>query len=299
MTTQQERPTPTDAVPTMEELAQAVDTASAAVADLPPEHRATAEQLRDALDALNKAALTTIVRELRDDDRGRELLFDMVDDPVVRLAMMVHGIIRPDPLTAARQAAATVAPLIDSHGGRIEVVRVDERVAYVRLSGACDGCSMSAQTLHDTVTEAIVAAVPAIDAVELVPDEPTTTQTFIPLGDITIRGADTGWVDAAATDEIPDGTLIARTLSDSAGVSEDIIVVNVAGRYTSYLNMCAHEGLPLDDALIDATEGTLTCPWHALCYDATDGNCMSLPGAALEPRPLRVDGNRIWVRLQG
>ncbi|GAB91526.1 NifU family protein [Gordonia rhizosphera] len=303
MTTQQERPTTPAAhdkqAPGMEDLARAVDDAAAKVADLPPEHRDVAEQLRGALDNLNKAALTTIVRALRDDDRGRELLFDIVDDPVVRLALMVHGIIRPDPLTAARQAVVAVEPMIGAHGGGVEVVRVDERVAYVRLSGACDGCSMSEQTLRDTVTEAIVSAVPAIDAVELVEPEPQTPAAFIPLGDITVRASDTGWIDAAAVGEIPRGELVARTLTDPYGASEDIIVVNLEGTLTAFLNVCAHQGLPLDDALIDEREGTLTCPWHALCYDATDGECMSLPGAALEQRPVRVDGDRVWVRLHG
>lgn len=237
MTAQQERPAGSAADappgPTMEDLAQAVDTAVAAVAELPAEHRATAEALREALDNLNKAALTTMVRGLRDDARGRELLFELVDDPVVRLAMLVHGIIRaPEPEP------------------------------------------------------------------EPEPAPPPTSQAFIPLGDITVRGADSGWVDAAAVDEIPPGELLARTLTDH-GISEDVIIVNLGGRFTSYLNVCAHEGLPLDEALIDATEGTLTCPWHALCYDATDGNCMSLPGAALESRQLRLEGNRIWVRLPG
>ncbi len=301
MTTQQERPTTPAATgkqaPAMEDLAQAVDDAAAKVADLPPEYRETADGLRNALDNLNRTALTTIVRALRDDDRGRELLFDLVDDPVVRLAMMVHGIIRPDPLTAARQAVVAVEPMIGAHGGRVEVVRVDERVAYVRLSGACDGCSTSEQTLRDTVTEAIVSSVPAIDAVELV--EPETAQAFIPLGDITVRASDSGWIDAAAVGEIPRGELVARTLTDTYGASEDIIVVNLQDTLTAFLNVCPHQGLPLDDALIDEREGTLTCPWHALCYDATDGECMSLPGAALEQRPVRVDGDRIWVRLHG
>lgn len=301
MTTQQDRPTQAPAAsPTMEELAKAVDDAATAVAALPAESRTVAEGLREALDALNKAALTAIVRRLRDDDATREALFELVDDPVVHLAMMVHGLLRPDPLTAARHALTAVEPMIAAHGGSAEVVRVDDRIAYIRLGGSCNGCSMTDQTLRTTVSEAIVSAVPAIDAVELdTTPAPASAAAFIPLGEISVRTAESGWVDAGAVAEIPRGELVVRSLTDEHGESAEVIIVNIGGTLHSYLNVCAHQGLPLDEALIDETEGTLTCPWHALCYDATDGECMSLPGAALEQRPLRQDGNRVWVRPRG
>ena len=76
----------------------------------------------------------------------------------------------------------------------------------------------------------------------------------------------------------------------------DVVVVNAAGQLAAYVNECAHQGLPLDNALIDAKEGTLTCPWHGFCYDSATGECMSMPGAQLQQLPLRIEDGRVWVR---
>ena len=51
------------------------------------------------------------------------------------------------------------------------------------------------------------------------------------------------------------------------------------------------------DTVLDVSNGTLTCPWHGFCYDATSGECLSAPGAQLEQLPLRVDDGDVWVRV--
>lgn len=97
-----------------------LDQAVAAIHELPGESRAAAEAFALALDSLSRTALTEIVRRLRADPRGKELLFELVDDPAVRMLLGMHGIIRlPDPEQAERvrlglgadgEAANTPAP---------------------------------------------------------------------------------------------------------------------------------------------------------------------------------------------
>src|SRR5947208_10680635 len=126
--------TPSDIEPTFEQLAQAVDDAATAVAQLTGAPRAAADAVREAIEAAHKAALVTIVRRLRDSEAGRTILFELVDDPMIHMLFSLHGIIRPDPLTAARAALDTVRPGLQSHGGDVELLRVEDGVAYVQLS---------------------------------------------------------------------------------------------------------------------------------------------------------------------
>lgn len=84
------------AEPSFEHLARAVDDAAAAVALLGGEPRHAAEELRAAIEAAHKAALVTIVGRLRADDAGRALLYELLDDPLIRLIFSLHGIIRLD-----------------------------------------------------------------------------------------------------------------------------------------------------------------------------------------------------------
>ena len=282
--------------PTIEDLAKRVDDAVAALDDLDPAARAAAEELQGAIEAVHRAGLVTIVRRLREDESTRPALFELVDDPVVHLLLSLHGIVRPDPVTHANQVLETVRPQLHSHGGDVSLVRIEDGTAFVRLEGACNGCSMSSVTLRNLVEEALVEGVPAVSAVEVVANEPTPT--LIPVESLRI-GRDPsaeGWARLGPAAEVPVDEISVATLTNS-GRSVEIIVVNIGQRLAAYRNECAHEALPLNEAVLDLSNGTLTCPWHGFCFDASSGECLSAPGAQLEQLPLRVDEGDVWVRL--
>ena len=265
----------------VEDLARALDEASAAVAELEPVAARVAEELRRALEDTHRAALVTVVRRLREDPRGKELLFELVDEPALRLVLLMHGIIRPDPTTLAARALEQVRPQLQSHGGDVELVRIEDGTAYVRLSGACNGCSMSAVTMRNGVEEALKAEVPGINGVEVLPNEPGPT--LIPLDEIGLRSAalDKGWVRSRPIGEF----------------ALDEITALELGQLSAYVNACAHLAMPLDDAELDPSDGSLTCQWHGYCFDALSGECRTLPGAQLEQLPLRVEDGDVFIRV--
>ena len=288
----------------LEEVAGAVDAALERARTLDAHGQDVLADVRTSLDELHRRALVTVVRRLRDDPRGKELLFELVDDPLVHMVLSLHGIVRPDPAVTARRVLDTVRPGLQSHGGDVEFDHIADGVAFVRLQGACNGCSMAAVTMRNGVEAALVEGVPGIRAVEVLPNDPSPT--LIPLSSLTRRPADredrsaellaTGWCRADGARDLAVGELRAVTLT-GAGAPVEAIVVNAAGSLAAYVNECAHQGLPLDDALVDADEGTITCPWHGFCYDATNGECMSMPGAQLEQLPLRIEDGAVWIRL--
>jgi Fe/S biogenesis protein NfuA len=55
-----------------------------------------------------------------------------------------------------------INPAIASHGGRAELVAVDDDTAYLRLSGGCQGCGMAGVTLSQGIEVAIKDTVPEI-----------------------------------------------------------------------------------------------------------------------------------------
>lgn len=294
----------------LEDLAGALDAATARIAGLDPTVRALVTEAVDALNALHKAGLTTVVRHLKNDPRGKELLFELVDDPGVRMLLAMHAIIKPDPETLARQVLDGLRGGLQSHGGDVELDAIRGGVAYVRLQGACNGCSMAAVTMRDGVEVALVAGVPGVTAVEVLPQDPTPT--LIPLSSIgigappdAVTGTDereltaSGWTPTFDVADLGVGELRSITLRPDGAEPVDSIVVNAAGQVAAYVNACAHQGLPLDDAEVDGTTGTITCPWHGFCYDAATGECTSMPGAQLQQLPLRVEAGRIWVRAVG
>jgi Fe/S biogenesis protein NfuA len=63
-----------------------------------------------------------------------------------------------------------INPQIASHGGRADLVAVEESIAYLRLSGGCQGCGMASVTLSQGIEVAILDAIPEITEVVDVTD---------------------------------------------------------------------------------------------------------------------------------
>ena len=63
-----------------------------------------------------------------------------------------------------------VNPAIAAHGGFAELVAVEEEVAYLRLSGGCQGCGLAQVTLSQGIAVAIEESVPEITRVVDVTD---------------------------------------------------------------------------------------------------------------------------------
>ena len=71
-----------------------------------------------------------------------------------------------------------INPSIAAHGGRADLVAVDENIAYLRLSGGCQGCGLASVTLSQGIEVAILDAVPEIEKVVDVTDHASGSNPF-------------------------------------------------------------------------------------------------------------------------
>lgn len=77
--------------------------------------------------------------------------------------------VRPtDEILTERVAAVMeeVRPMLQSHGGDCDLIKVEDGVVYVELQGACHGCPMAVQTLKNGIEQQIRMVVPEIIRVE-------------------------------------------------------------------------------------------------------------------------------------
>ena len=298
---------PTLTVDDLAQLAERVDHAVAEAGALEPAVRAKAMALKSAIEEFHKVGLTRIVRRLKEDPRGKELLFELVDDPTVYALFSMHGLVRADLRTRVSRVIEMVRPTLQSHGGDVSLVDVRDNRAFVRLSGNCNGCSMSSVTLRTTVEESLKEHVPEIEGVEVVPTEPegslssdgepvNVLQIQLPVvaagpdgRQRVVQGA--GWVQGPRADDVAADRPLAFE-ADGANV----IVIRSKEGLRAFRNACAHQGLPLERGVCDAESGTITCPWHGFQFDSASGECFSAPQCQLEPFPLRVTDGVVWVR---
>ncbi len=61
--------------------------------------------------------------------------------------------------------AERINPALASHGGFAELVGVEDDKVFVTMGGGCQGCAMSAATLREGITKAILEAIPEITEV--------------------------------------------------------------------------------------------------------------------------------------
>ena len=73
-----------------------------------------------------------------------------------------------------------INPSIASHGGRADLVALDEenKVAYVKMSGGCQGCSMSRLTLSQGIEATLRDEIPALTGVIDVTDHASGVNPF-------------------------------------------------------------------------------------------------------------------------
>jgi Fe-S cluster biogenesis protein NfuA/nitrite reductase/ring-hydroxylating ferredoxin subunit len=251
-----------------------------------PAARRVAEDMIGTMLELYGEGLQRIFSALEDAPVLREAL---AQDGVVASLLLIHGLY-PVPLAErVEQALVSVRPYMESHGGGVELVRLDGNVAHLRLLGGCDGCAASSSTMELAIREALDEAAPDLDGIEvegLV--EPRTMARLLPL----IGSAPTGrttWVDLPVADIGTD------SLSQVVVGSVPLLLANVGGTLLAYRNACARCGAPLQRAQLEG--GLLTCPGCDVQYQLALAGRGVGEDLQLVPVPLLEEDGRVRIAV--
>ena len=91
---------------------------------------------------------------------------ELAGDELVDHLLFLHGL-HPVPVDERVAGALDeMRPYLDSHGGDVRLLGVEDGVVRLQLQGSCSGCPSSAITLRHGIEEAIYAAAPDVDRVE-------------------------------------------------------------------------------------------------------------------------------------
>jgi len=101
-------------------------------------------------------------------------------NPGVPAEILALGIDGPLAVLAADVLETNINPSIASHGGRADLVAMDEdqKIAYVKLSGGCQGCAMSRMTLSQGIETSLREAIPVLEGVVDVTDHASGVNPF-------------------------------------------------------------------------------------------------------------------------
>jgi Fe-S cluster biogenesis protein NfuA/nitrite reductase/ring-hydroxylating ferredoxin subunit len=257
---------------------------------------------------------------------GERLAVAMSEDPVVATLLFIHDL-HPVPLEQRVQDALdTVRPYMESHGGNVELLGVEDGVARIHLRGSCSDCSASSVTLELAVKRALEEAAPDLAGLEVEGMAPQMSGLGLPMAEVSAgielpmvmsgpdggsRGPDGGSPGPDGGSRGPDGgspgppawievdSVAGLDTGTIAGVrvgSGDLVVANVEGTLLAYHDRCAGCGSPLRDGSLSG--GALACPsCQRTFFLPRAGRSLDDEQLQLEPVPLLLEQGHVKVAL--
>jgi Fe-S cluster biogenesis protein NfuA/nitrite reductase/ring-hydroxylating ferredoxin subunit len=262
-----------------------------------PGARETATEAVAAVVDLYGEGLARVVAAIAERDDGA-LAGEFGEDELVSHLLLLHGL-HPVPVEArVRGALDEVRPYLESHGGDVELLGVEDGVVRLGLQGSCNGCPSSTATLKLAIEEAILKAAPDVASIEAdgaaAPPPPAPLLQIgmadglpmaappAPLQPAANR-AGAAWTDAGPKPELGGG---GPRLAQVGG--EELLFVEAGGSLYAYRPPCpaCHDGL--GEASLDGN--ALACPGCGNRYAVRRaGRGVDDPDVQLEPVPLLVD----------
>ena len=270
--------------------------------------REVADQLVSAVVQMYGAGLERIVELLAGaGEAGREIASSLSDDELVATLLLIHDL-HPVPLEdRVRVALDSVRPYMESHGGNVELLSVQDGVATIHLRGSCSDCAASAVTLELAIKQALEEAAPDLEGLEVLgvaaqttggPGLPMVTGNMPPAVTgmelpvvMTGPAPQPSWVEVQSVAGLADGALTAVSVAGS-----DLVVANVDGTLLAYRDRCANCGAALHAGALSA--GALACPeCDRSFFLPRAGRSLDDDNMQLEPVPLLRDEGRVKVAL--
>jgi Fe-S cluster biogenesis protein NfuA/nitrite reductase/ring-hydroxylating ferredoxin subunit len=245
---------------------------------------------RLAIEELNGEALRRLIRALKTDPAALAAMKNALADEVVYAVLRRHEIVKASLNERVEAALDGVRPMLASHGGDVELVKVRPPLVEVRFIGACDGCPASALTFHAGVKKALQDACPEITDIVQVKGLAGSEESGVRFVSPFALGDKGNWISAGLFSEIPEGAVRSITIG-----GEKVLLSRNGSAVTCFQNACAHLGFPIHDGEIDS--GIITCPHHGFQYDLSSGECLTAPEVQLQSHAVRVIGPRVEVRI--
>ena len=130
--------------------------------------RALVQECLETMLSFQGRGLAQILEVVQDTGpEGEKVLERLLGNDAVRALLLIHGLHPVALPTRLQQALDQVRPYMESHGGNVELLSLQNDFARLRLHGACKSCPSSAVTMELAVRKAIEEFCPDLAGFEV------------------------------------------------------------------------------------------------------------------------------------
>jgi Fe-S cluster biogenesis protein NfuA/nitrite reductase/ring-hydroxylating ferredoxin subunit len=243
---------------------------------------------------------------------GLQRIFDLIDqtegsaedarknllaDDFIKGLLVMHGLHPDDLETRLYKALDKIKPYMDSHGGSVEVLRIEDGAATLKLEGSCDGCPSSATTLELGIKQAIEEECPDLIELEVkgVADNPLANEIrrinqFEQASDDASDNESKGWEVVQGIGMLSNGD---KTSVEVNGVP--LVICKVDDQLYAYRNHCPGCGRPFDAGEFEGEQ--LKCKLNHRFNVKEAGKSPNDPAIHLDPFPLLQENGQVKIAL--
>ena len=282
-----------------------------------PAARESAQDLLAAVMDLYGEGLHRIVEALEEAGAaGAPIRERISEDGVVASLMLIHDLYPVSLETRVLEALESVRPYMESHGGNVTLVNLDEGVARLKLEGSCDGCPASASTLELAIKQALDEAAPDLAGLEVegvsqgspaglrVEEVSGTPLPVVHVGGDGSAASTNGngtdstppigsgrWLELAQSLMPPEGEV---TTAPAGGMQ--VLIANVSGSLLAFRDRCASCEAELASGELKG--GVLACPeCERRFYLPRAGRSMDEEQLLLAPVPLLAEDGTVRIAV--
>lgn len=264
-----------------------------------PATRAAAQELAGTLMELHAAALARMLDVIRRHGQaGVAIIEQFGADEMISGVLLLHDLHPADLPTRVQGALEKTRPYLQSHGGNVELVGIDEPgIVRLRLQGSCHGCPSSAMTLKLAIEQAIQEAAPDVTAIVVEGEQNGAPAahgpglvTLEPTRHSALASPEAVWEELPALDDL-DGRPCTREVD-----GREVLFCRVAGEIYAYGARCPACQADLADGELSGQ--VLVCAACRQGYDVIHaGRAVDRPDLHLDPYPILTRDGRLRLAL--
>ena len=267
----------------LDDLLEELDSRIKALEQLPyPEVQQQVLAILQLVDQIHRPALQQLSGRLKSAGAWEDCL---QDDAVVVIAGLynLHG----DQREEVELALDMVRPYIESHGGSVELAKVEEGTVHVRLLGSCQNCSASSETLKNGVLTALQEGFAGFENLVVEDVEPDN----LPLPLVHLQLNRPVFHDVMPLADIPDGEVKLVDVEEHS-----VLLVRLGDNVFCFQSQCAGCDGPLDECLVSGN--ILVCTRYNCSFDIRSGRRVDITnGRSLGVIPVTVNNGQISLAV--